>query len=125
MRHQHLLIAFSLAATACSATKRSQAMYRQDTHRALETRNAQIKTCYDEALETDPKIAGLVTLRFVVKRKTGAFANATIDPTKSNASEPLMLCVLNAVRGLKLTPPDANEGRATFVYEFQPTTPPT
>jgi hypothetical protein len=28
--------------------------------------------------------------------------------------------VLKAVEGLKLDPPDRNEGRATFVYEFKP-----
>ena len=105
---------------ACSATKRSQAAYRQDTQQVLETRRDRITSCYDTALAADPKIAGLVTLRFVVEKKTGAFVNTTVDPTKSNATEALVVCVLEAVKGLALNPPDANEGQATFVYDLQP-----
>ncbi len=105
---------------ACSATKRSQAVYRQDTQAVLETRRDRITTCYDKALETDPKITGLVTVRFIVEKKTGTFRSATVDPTKSNATEALVVCVLEAVKGLALNPPDTNEGQATFVYEFKP-----
>lgn len=114
-----LLLCIVLLA-ACSATKRSQTMYRQDTQAVLETRSDRIASCYDKALEANPKIAGLVTVRFVVEKKTGAFVSATVDPTKSNASEALVVCMLEAVKGLALNPPDTNEGRATFVYELQP-----
>lgn len=126
MMHKLALLALLAATTAaCAATKRSPQAYRTDTQKVLETRHAQIKTCYDEALKTDAGLAGTVTVRFVVEQKTGAFTKATVDPATSTAKEPLVLCVLNAVAGLKLDPPDTNEGQATFSYELKPSAPPT
>lgn len=114
------LVLCAIGLLGCAGTKRSQAVYRQDTQAVLETRRDRITTCYDQALETDPKITGMVTVRFVVEKKTGTFRSTTVDPTKSNATEPLVVCVLEAMKGLTLNPPDSNEGRATFVYEFRP-----
>jgi hypothetical protein len=105
---------------ACAGTKRSPQAYRVDTRKALETRSGQIKSCYDELLEKEPAAAGTVTVRFVVEKETGAFAKAAADPSKSTAREPLVACVLDAIHGLKLDPPDANEGQATFSYELGP-----
>ena len=120
------LAVFTIAmATACAATKRSPQAYRADTQKALESRDAQIKSCYDELLKQDATAGGTVTIRFVVEKKTGTFTQATVDPSSSNAKEPLLLCVLNAVNGLKLDPPDANEGQATFTYELRPSSPST
>ena len=121
------LIAFAVIAiaSACSATKRGPETYRHDTQQVLETQTPAVKSCYDEVLKTDPKIKGTITVRFVVEKQTGMFSKAMIDPTKSSAPESLVLCVLNAINGLKLAPPDANEGQATFVYQLRPTTPPT
>lgn len=109
--------------TACGATKRSPQGYRVDTQKVLETRNGQIKSCYDKLLEGDAGAGGTVTVRFVVEKETGTFTKATVDPNTSNAKEPLVLCVLEAVNGLKLDPPDANEGQATFSYELRPSAP--
>jgi hypothetical protein len=106
---------------ACSAHVRSPETYRDDTQQVLETRNARVKRCYDQALAADPTVSGVVTVRFVVEKQTGAFTKATIDPAKSTAKEPLVLCVLDAVNGLRLEPPDKHEGQATFVYELRPT----
>jgi hypothetical protein len=126
MMHSRLALfgAFVFIA-ACSAHVRSPETYRNDTQRVLETRNARVKSCYDEALAADANVSGVVTVRFIVEKKTGTFTKATIDPTKSTATEPLVLCVLNAVNGLKLEPPDKNEGQATFVYELRPAPPAT
>jgi hypothetical protein len=110
--------------TACAGTVRSPQVYRDDTQKVLESRNAQIQSCYDEVLKTDASAGGTVTVRFVVEKKTGAFAKATVDPSASTAKEPAVLCVLDALRGLKLDPADANEGQATFSYELQPPSPP-
>lgn len=118
-----LVLAAALAA-GCAATKRSSQVYRADTQKVLEARNDQIKTCYDDALKADASLAGKVTVRFVVEKKTGTFTKATVDPAQSDAKEPLVLCVLNAVAGLKLEPPDTNEGQATFSYMLQPGSPP-
>ena len=116
------LLAVALGA-ACAGTKRSPQAYRVDTQKALETRSGQIKSCYDELLRKDPAAAGTVTVRFVVEKQTGAFAKAAVDPSKSTAKEPLIACVLDAIHGLELDPPDANEGQATFSYELAPSGP--
>ena len=106
---------------ACAGTKRSPQAYRADTQQVLATRNDQIKRCYDKVLAADAAATGTVTVRFVVEKKTGAFTKATIDPSASSAKEPLVMCVLEAVNGLALRPPDANEGQASFTYELAPT----
>lgn len=115
----------ALASTAaCGGTARGLDAYRNDTSTLLETRNAQLQSCYEQALQTDSKIAGTVTVQFVVAKKTGVIENATVDQAKSSAPPVLGQCVVNAVNGLVLAPPDKNEGRATFTYEFKPTAPP-
>ena len=108
------------SAAACGGTARGLEAYRDDTSQLLETRNAQLQSCYDEALKTDSKIAGTVTVQFVVAKKTGTIENATVDQAKSSAPPVLGQCVVNAVNGLVLTPADKNEGHATFTYEFKP-----
>jgi len=109
-----------VATAACGGTSRGVDTYRNDTSSLLETRNAQLQSCYNDALKADAKIAGTVTVQFVVAKKTGTIENATVDQAKSSAPPVLGQCVVNAVNGLVLTPPDKNEGRATFTYEFKP-----
>jgi hypothetical protein len=122
----NLLAASLLAcAAACSGTARGLEAYRTDTSNLLETRNAQIKSCYDDALKTDDKLTGTVTVQFVVEKATGVIANAAVAADKTTASPALGQCVVKAVDGLVLAPPDRNEGRATFVYEFRPTPAPS
>lgn len=122
-------VALVLLATlaACSGTARGLESYRADTQKLLSTRDPQLKSCYDDALKSDPKLAGTVTVQFVVAKQTGEVSGPTIVPAKSTAPKALGQCVLNAVMGLKLQPPDKNEGRASFVYEFKPApvSPPT
>lgn len=118
MRALSLIIVSSLA--ACGGTARNVQVYRADTQAMLQTRDPQVKACYDKALASDGKAGGTVAVQFVVEKKTGAVTNAAIDPKRTTASPALGSCVLDAVAGLKLAPPDRNEGRATFVYEFKP-----
>ncbi|HEY0190000.1 MAG TPA: AgmX/PglI C-terminal domain-containing protein [Kofleriaceae bacterium] len=114
-----------LAATAaCGGTARGLEAYRNDTSTLLETRNAQLKSCYDDALKADAKVAGTVTVQFVVAKKTGVISDVTVDQAKSSAPPALSQCVVNAVNGLTLAPPDKHEGHATFTYEFKPGNPP-
>lgn len=118
----HLIAAGLLAsAAACSGTARGLEAYRADTDRLLATRGAQLRSCYDDALKTDDKLAGTVTVQFVVQKATGVIANPTVDPNRSSAPPVLGQCVVKAIDGLALAPPDRNEGRATFTYEFKPT----
>ena len=102
---------------ACSGTSRGLEAYRSDTQKLLATRDTQLKQCYDDALKADAKLGGDVTVRFVVAKKTGLVTGATVTPATAG---PLGKCVLDAVNGLKLDPPDRNEGQATFVYAFKP-----
>lgn len=120
------LLAIVLAgAAACSGTARGLEAYRADTNTLLETRSAQLKTCYDDALKTNDKLAGTVAVEFVVEKKTGAIVRPAVDPGRTTAPAILGQCVVKAVDGLVLAPPDRNEGRATFVYEFKPMPAPT
>jgi len=118
-----LLLAGVLAGTACG-TARSQQVYAADANRLLETRNDELERCYNEALKTEPNAMGTVTVKFMVEPTSGQIKEATIDPTKTTAPEVLDRCVLGAMTGLTLAPPDRNEGRATFVYEFKANPPP-
>jgi len=113
-------IVATLGIAACGGTQRNAEMYRNDTQSLLESRSSQIQSCYDQALAGDAKMAGKLTVKFVVEKKTGAITKASVDPTQSSASEPLVNCVLTALQGLHLDPPDRNEGQASFVYEFKP-----
>lgn len=109
-----------IALAACGGTARSVDVYRADTQKLLSTRDAQVQGCYDQARKADANAAGTVAVQFTVAKKTGDITSATIDKTKSTASDALGSCVLEAVKGLKLDPPDRDEGHATFVYEFKP-----
>ena len=51
-----------VGATACSGTSRGLEAYRTDTQNLLATRDAQVKSCYDDALKTDAKLTGTVTV---------------------------------------------------------------
>jgi hypothetical protein len=104
---------------AC-ATTRSPERYREDTHTLLETRSTMLEDCYQNALAADPRAAGRVTIHFVVQKGSGNVANVLIDGDASTAPAPLVRCVLRAVDGLRLRPPDSHEGRATFVYDLKP-----
>jgi hypothetical protein len=59
-------------------------------------------------------------VQFIVQKATGVIADPRVDPTRSSAPPALGQCVVKAIDGLALAPPDRNEGRATFTYEFKP-----
>ncbi len=113
-------LGFVACLVACSGTSRGLEAYRNDTQQLLDSRSAQIRSCYDAALKADATLAGTVAVNFVVEEKTGTIGMAALDPAKTTAPRALGDCVLGAVQGLKLEPPDHNEGRASFVWEFKP-----
>lgn len=115
-------LALCAAAAGCG-TARDADSYRSATEKLLQTRNDQVKSCYDQALQSDRNMAGTVAVKFVVEKDTGLFSQAAIDPAQTTAPASLGQCVLHAVDGLKLDPGDRNEGHATFVYEFKATQP--
>jgi hypothetical protein len=114
MTKSFVLIGFALAAiTGCSGAVRSSQFYRDDVAKVLETKNGDVKACYDNVLKGDKAAAGSVTVHFMVEVKTGAFKDIKADGPPALSS-----CVSNALGGLTLQPPDINNGDATFVYEF-------
>jgi hypothetical protein len=116
-------LAAMILLAACGGVARDSTAYRVDTQHLLETRNDQIRSCYDKALATDPSAAGLVAIQFVVAKKSGEVTQATLDTHKTTASQAVGSCVLEAVKGLHLDPADKHDGQATFVYEFKPSPP--
>jgi hypothetical protein len=114
------LVALAAASTiGCSFAARSPDMYRDDVRAVLETKNADVKACYDAVITADPQAVGNVTVRFDVMTETGQITNVMVDETNSTAPQGVKDCVTNAITGLAIDPPDANMGKATFVYEFQ------
>jgi hypothetical protein len=118
------LFALGLSVAGCSFAARSPDMYRDDTRAVLETKNEQIKGCYDELLKTNKDAGGNVTVKFTVAKDTGAFSNVAADPAGTTAPPELAQCVLNALQGLALTPGDKSDGQATFIYQFSAGAPP-
>jgi len=113
MTKSFALIGFALAAVGCSGAIRTAEPYRDDVAKVLESKNADVKACYDNVLKSDKTKSGQVTVHFKVEAETGAFKDI-----KADGPAELGACVSSALSGLVLTPGDANHGDATFVYEF-------
>jgi hypothetical protein len=119
-RHpQACAIFWSMAATGCAV--RNPALYREDVRKILETKHAVIQACYEAELQTKPKANGRVTVRFLVQRQQGIFVDPKIDDLASTPDRTLRGCVLEALDGLVLHPPDDRAGDATFTWDFQVT----
>jgi len=112
------LVAIATSTAACSFAVRDANMYAADTGAVLVTRSPQIKACYDAALKEDSTMTGDVVVAFGVEKKTGAFLNPQIVPERTTAPDALGQCVLNALSGLALDPPDQNEGSAVYTWKF-------
>ncbi len=112
---------FALLATGCSFHARDADSYRKATRALLETRSGDIKGCYDAELQKDPKVGGKVVVQFTVKKETGAISDAKVVEKKSDAPASLSECVVKAIDGLALDPPDKRDGDAQFEWEFQAT----
>jgi hypothetical protein len=104
--------------SACAV--RSPEMYRDDTRKLLSTKRSVLEACYDAELQTHPQATGKVIVHFTVERETGRVLNPKIDDLLSTPNRTLRGCVLDAMRGLTLAPPDDRNGDATFTWEFKP-----
>lgn len=112
------------ALAACSFYARSPEQYRNDTTTVLSAKSAELNSCYDGVLKTTPGASGKVTVHFTVQNKTGKITDVAADASNTTAPQPLIDCVVNAINGLTLTPPDQRIGDATFEYEFSAPTAP-
>ena len=120
MKTSFVTAMFELAAatTGCSFHARDAETYRKDTRSLLEKKGADIKACYDAALIKDPKVSGSVIVHFTVQSETGTVKDAKVDESSSAPAE-LSQCVVTAIQGITLDPPDARDGDATYSWEFQ------
>jgi hypothetical protein len=114
-------ILFSLAAGSmgCSFIARGKKRYRDDTAALLATNNSSLKACYDGVLKSEAGAAGTVVLQFKLKSETGKIHDVSVVDEKSTAPQGVRDCVVEAVSGLAIDPPDARDGHATFTYEFE------
>jgi hypothetical protein len=121
MLKRSLITTFALLAGAagCSFVARGPEQYRDDAQALLETKQPAIKECYDAALKGHPTTEGRITVRFTVQNETGKIVSPNVDEAQTTAPPALRECVLKALNGLVLTPPDAQDGQATFVWEFR------
>ena len=117
MTKSFALIGFVLAAitdSGCSFAVRDADHYRDDVNKVLETKNGDVKACYDTLLKSNKELNGKVTVHFTVEHKTGVFKDI-----KTDGPAELGTCVSTALTGLTLAPPDdGHTGDATFVYDF-------
>ncbi len=119
MRKSIVIISLITFAGGCTFIARGEDQYRSDTRAVLETKNSEIKSCYDAALAQNPAQSGTVTVNFTVEKKTGKLTNITTVPEETTAPETLQNCVVNAIDGLVLTPEDRRDGIATFTWVFR------
>lgn len=113
------LLLLLVAASGCSFHARDADSYRKATRALLETRDDQIKGCYDAELQKDPKVGGVVVVGFTVAKETGAITNAKVIENETTAPASLGQCVVDSIKGLALDPPDERDGNASFQWEFQ------
>jgi hypothetical protein len=124
MTKQLSVLVLLAGVAGCSFAARAPDSYRDDTQALLDTRNAQVKGCYDEALKTNKDLQGKVTIKLLVEHETGKVTNVAADPAGTTAPEQLTKCVVDSLQGLVLAPPDQRDGDASFVYDFTVGPPP-
>lgn len=112
------LLLVAAGASACEFHARSPEDYQSATRAVLDTRSSQIKGCYDEVLKTDKTASGIVVVHFTVIEETGAISGAEVTK-ESTAPAALGQCIVQALDGLAIDPPDERQGDATFVWEFK------
>jgi hypothetical protein len=116
-----VIAAASLATVCgCSFAARSPEMYRDDTKALLDTKNEDIRACYDGVLKNTPTAAGKVTVNFDVEAEMGKITNVVVNKQQTTAPDPLAECVTKSINGLTIAPPDKRLGQATAVWEFAP-----
>jgi hypothetical protein len=103
------LLVLVAGVSACGFHARGPADYASATRAVLETRSV---------LKQDKAAAGTVVVHFTVMPETGAITGAEVTP-ESSAPAPLGQCIVTALEGLTLDPPDAREGDATFSWDFK------
>ena len=98
---------------------RDAGMYRDDTRKLLQGQEPVLRQCYDAELQRDRNAGGKVIVSFTLQKDTGVLVNPKVDDLQSTPNRELRRCVVDALKGLKIDPPDERDGEATFTWEFQ------
>lgn len=78
-------------------------------------------TCYEAALELDPKLAGRLVLSFVIvgdESVGGIVESVEIDPSTTIAGDELLYCMRESLLSLVFEPPKGG-GSVTVTYPFE------
>lgn len=118
MKKTALLTASLALASLVGCAYRSPEMYRDDTTKVLETKQNDIRACYDEVLKGTPGAGGTVTVKFEIETENGKIQNVIVDKPSTTAPDAVGECVKKNIEGLAINPPDKRLGQATYVYQF-------
>ncbi|MBN9165964.1 MAG: hypothetical protein BGO98_07885 [Myxococcales bacterium 68-20] len=118
MKKTALLTASLALASLVGCAYRSPEMYRDDTTKVLETKQNDIRACYDDVLKGTPGAGGTVTVKFEIETENGKIQNVIVDKPSSTAPDAVGECVKKNIEGLAINPPDKRLGQATYVYQF-------
>lgn len=116
--HAILTVACGGALSACSFAARDADTYRSATRALLESQRATLQSCYEGVQAADPGARGDVVVDFNVDAETGTLSEPTIIPGTTTAPQSLQQCVIGALDGLALEPPDQRRGDALFTWSF-------
>ncbi|TPV92593.1 MAG: AgmX/PglI C-terminal domain-containing protein [Myxococcales bacterium FL481] len=108
----------TVVSSACTLYAREADEYQRVTRELVDAHGPAIKSCYDTALVADAAASGTVVVAFTVERKSGRVVGATAA-AGTTAPPALSSCVITAMNGLQLDPPDRRDGLATFTWEFK------
>jgi hypothetical protein len=116
------LSVLAVSAIGCGGAIREGTAYRDDTAKLITAQaNPRIHDCFDGMVKSTPgpkSLQGTTTVHFIVAKDTGIVTNATVVPESTTAQPPVAQCVVSALQGLKLDPPDGVDGDATYTWEF-------
>ncbi len=110
--------AICTAMFASGCILRSTEDYTRDVRAELETKNGDIRSCYDAQLASDPSVSGDVVVTFKVAKKSGTITDVAVDPS-STAPAALSDCIATSIDGLALDPGDMAPAEATYTYRFK------
>ena len=112
----------ALTAVGCGGAIRLGDAYRDDTAKLITAQaNPRIHDCFDGMVKTTPgpkSLQGTTTVHFTVAKESGLITDPTVVPESTTAQPPVVQCVVSALQGLKLDPPDGVDGDATYTWEF-------
>lgn len=102
----------------CSFYARGPDEYRAAVRTVLDSKQPEVAACYKRTYDADNAAQGRVVTKFKVEAKSGKIVEPAVVPEGTTAPAALQQCVLGALSGLSLAPPDQRVGDATFIWEF-------